>query len=448
MAGILVGCGRELTSRHSGYSGRMSIMDTVVEPRGAAAPAPGAGPSRSSSPLPGGYLRQFDSFRVLACSAVVLQHSFLWTLTGDNVVGWAFVMLLHFSRNAFFFLSALVLTYAQVTRPRSTVGFWRHRFVQLGVPYLAWTLIYWIYTLIDHGGSWGSAFELLGKDVLSGYYQLYFVVVLLQLYLVFPLVLRLVRASRHHGRLMAVSLGVAVALAADIHWPSSFGAVGRATVWIEHYWPFGRDLLTYQDQFVAGSLVGLHLDQISAFVERWYRQIIAAAGAIGAIATLWYLGAIWVGSTPGRSSDIYQPIAFVWFAAAVAALECGTWWWYRRTQEGRPPRSRALSAEYLASLTGGIYLSHVLFINMVRTGLEDVGLTQHLGWVGYVLVVYTITLTISALFVSLVLRTPLRWVLGGPVRAEQRARLDVGVRTPRVASHEVLPAPATLGGGT
>ena len=96
----------------------------------------------------GGYIGQFDSFRVIACCAVVLQHSLLWTIAAGNTAAWAFVMLLHFSRTAFFFLAAFLLTYSQITRPRSTLGFWRRRYVQIGVPFLAWTAIYWIFTMV------------------------------------------------------------------------------------------------------------------------------------------------------------------------------------------------------------------------------------------------------------------------------------------------------------
>src|ERR1700679_2641940 len=131
----------------------------------------------------GGYISQFDSFRVIACCAVVLQHSLLWNVQAGNTTAWAFVMLLHFSRTAFFFLTAFLLTYAQITRPRSTSDFWRRRYVQIGIPYLAWTAIYWIFTLI-FDGSFDRAGSLLWNYLVFGYYQLYFVVVLLQLYLV------------------------------------------------------------------------------------------------------------------------------------------------------------------------------------------------------------------------------------------------------------------------
>jgi peptidoglycan/LPS O-acetylase OafA/YrhL len=387
-------------------------------PANGARPRPNGALTRSS----GGYISQFDSFRVIACCAVVLQHSLLWTIAAGNTAAWAFVMLLHFSRTAFFFLAAFLLTYSQVTRPRSTWGFWGRRYVQLGVPFLVWTAIYWVFTMIT-GNSWDQAWSLLWRYVVYGYYQLYFAVVLLLLYLVFPPVLRAIRASSHHVAIMAASLLFALLLAADLHYTASFGAVGDWTRDIASKWPWARNPITYQEQFVAGILVALHWDQVRGFVERWYRQVIAGAVLMGIAATMWYLVAVWAGSTPGRASDLYQPIAFLWFTAAVAALECGAWMWFRRRAR-RPEREpRFFTAEYLAGLTGGIFFCHVLFINLVRSGLGATGLTPHLGWAGMVATTFVLTMGSAALFTALIVRTPLRWVLGGPVRAEQRARL-------------------------
>jgi hypothetical protein len=93
----------------------------------------------------------------------------------------------------------------------------------------------------------------------------------------------------------------------------------------------------------------------------------------------------------------------------------------RGRRPGHAPRF--LSAEYLAGLTGGIFLSHVLFINLVRTWLGDAGITPHLGWAGTVALTFLLTIGSAAVFTACILRTPLRWVLTGPVRAEQRCRL-------------------------
>jgi hypothetical protein len=77
----------------------------------------------------------------------------------------------------------------------------------------------------------------------------------------------------------------------------------------------------------------------------------------------------------------------------------------------------------LAELTGGFYFCHVLFINMVRAILYSnlVG-GSHLAWPLRTAIFYVGTAVVAVAFVSLSVRTPLRWVLGGPVRAEQRVR--------------------------
>src|SRR5215469_3593630 len=79
-----------------------------------------------------GYIGQFDSYRVIACGAVLLQHSLLWNIQVGNTTAWAFVMLLHFSRTAFFFLTAFLLTYSEITRPRPVMRFWRRRYLEIG----------------------------------------------------------------------------------------------------------------------------------------------------------------------------------------------------------------------------------------------------------------------------------------------------------------------------
>jgi peptidoglycan/LPS O-acetylase OafA/YrhL len=410
----------------------MALSVDALTLRGRTVAPPPDSTSSTFSPLEAGagrgaYLGQFDSYRVIACCAVVLQHSLLWNVEGGNVTAWAFVMLLHFSRTAFFFLTAFLLTYSEIHRPRTVTQFWWRRYVEIGVPFLIWTAIYWLVTMIG-AGSWAQAGSLLWNDLVFGYYQLYFVVVLLQLYLVFPFLLRAIRATRHHVVLMTASLLFALALAADLHYTEYFGVVGHATRSIMAVWPFARDPLTYQEQFIAGILVALHFDQVRQFVERRWRQVIVLAIGVGVVATLWYLIAVWTGTPTGGASDLYQPIAFLWFTAAVAALECGTWAWYRRqTRRARMPDRwpKAFSAEFLAGLTGGIFFSHVLFLNLVRNALDNSGIAAHLGWAGLVAVTFVLTITCAAVCTALLLRTPLGWALTGPIRAEQRARLGL-----------------------
>jgi hypothetical protein len=75
----------------------------------------------------------------------------------------------------------------------------------------------------------------------------------------------------------------------------------------------------------------------------------------------------------------------------------------------------------LAGLTGGIFFAHTIFINLIRSALTASGLAAHLPWVATVSILFVGTVASTGTFVAVVLRTPLRWVLGGPVRSEERA---------------------------
>jgi hypothetical protein len=177
-------------------------------------------------------------------------------------------------------------------------------------------------------------------------------------------------------------------------------------------------------------------------VRRWSRWVIIGSGIVGAGTVLWYCIVIALGASTGSASDIYEPIAVVWSFGAIAGVFALSVVWSGRSKvskaAGSGPRGGALtrlrvrlglgrlrrpSLTYLAELTGGFYLCHVLFINMIRAALYS-GLVggAHLPWPIRTVTFYVGTAVVGTTFVSLILHTPLRWVLGGPVRAEQRVR--------------------------
>jgi peptidoglycan/LPS O-acetylase OafA/YrhL len=391
------------------------------------------GRSATSGPFAPKYLRFLDVFRVVACAAVVCQHSFIWTGMSHNSVGTGFITMLHFTRNAFFFLSGLVIAYAQISRPRSLWGFWSRRYVQIGVPYLVWTAIYFVFTLLRATSTVHDAGHLLVTDLAVGYYQLYVVVVLLQAYLVFPLLMKLLRSTRRHGLILGLSMAFALFLGIILHYSLHLGPVTSAMRWLDHWWPWSRDLLSYQEFFVAGALAAFHLDEILAFFAVHFRRIGMLTAALGVVTLFWYMITIWGGGSLADGSDVYTPIAVVWSLAAVAGLLSLSWWWVNR-EPVSSKRRRLPSAAYLAELTGGIYLCHVLYINMIRAALESLGLFATLPWPITVAILYVGTLTFAVPFTALVQRTPVRWIIGGPVRSQQRAEYARGHVDPAFGS--------------
>ena len=361
-------------------------------------------------------------FRVIACAAVLAQHSFIWTNMEGNFVGTGFITMLHLSRTSFFFLTALVVTYAQIDHPRSTGEFWRRRYTQVGVPYLAWTGVYLVFSLITVNASWDEVGVFLRHNLLLGFSQMYFVIVIFEFYLFFPVLMKLLRAVDHRW-ILAGSLTFATLIGLFLHYPSWFSPLSGANQTINQTFPWSRNILVYQEFLIAGMLVAWRLDEVIGFVSRHYRRIFGVAGAIGVLMILWYMISVWTGTSVERASDIYEPQTALWCLAAIAGNFSLSWWWQQRTPESRIHATRRTlpSPAYPAGLTGGIFFAHTIFINLIRSALTTSGLLAHLPWEATVTILFVGTVSLTGTFVALVLRTPLRWVLGGPVRSEERA---------------------------
>src|SRR3984957_11382981 len=209
------------------------------------------------SPRGRGYLETLNGYRAIACATVVGYHSFIWAGMSTNVIGTGFITMLHLSRNAFFFLSGLVICYSQISHPRLVRAFWKRRYVQLGVPYLAWTGIYLVFKLFMVSLSWHEVWSFLRQNLLMGYSQLYPAFVIFQFCLVFPLLLRMLRATHRHGMIMGLSLALALVLGVTLHYPWLAPWATDVERALSSVVPWSRDLLTYQEFFVAGALGAL-----------------------------------------------------------------------------------------------------------------------------------------------------------------------------------------------
>jgi hypothetical protein len=165
---------------------------------------------------------------------------------------------------------------------------------------------------------------------------------------------------------------------------------------------------------------------------------ITSAG-VGVTTIVWYFEVIAQRATISSASDIYEPIAVLWSFGAIAGIFVLSRQWEQRRRSRRagslgaggrlgiplrPGRPWRLSITCLAELTGGFYpamSSSFTFSYIGRAVLYSnlVGGTN-LPWPIRTAMFYVGTATVGVVFVSVIVRTPLRWALGGPVRSEQR----------------------------
>ena len=217
--------------------------------------------------MAGRRLDQVDAMRPIKQAGVISTHSILYFAPAAASVGsGAALLLLHVSREGFFFISACMLTYAYPDLRRAGLGrfYWR-RFVSVAVPYSCWTVIYFCYLLPKaHYASVSAAAKSLVSMAYTGYFQLYFLLVIMQFYLLYPLVLMLLRRTRgHHGRLIAAAVLAQVTISILTHWhilPPLMIRYGQ------------RDALSYLLYLIGGGVVAFHLDE----VDQWVRLARAA----------------------------------------------------------------------------------------------------------------------------------------------------------------------------
>jgi peptidoglycan/LPS O-acetylase OafA/YrhL len=403
----------------------------AVAPAGPAAPAPagdvapagGAAPGRSRP-----HIVAFDMVRLIIIVFVVGVHTLSQAGGQVTVVLGAFTTMFHTSRELFFLLTAVVLTYNYGRRPRvNWLRFWRRRYWLVVPAYVTWTCIY--YAADGRGrGSFPGSF--LYHDLLhaSSRYHMYFLLVTMQVYLVFPLLRWVIaRTAGHHVALFLAACAYQVALTAALQYNFIHG--GPLAVWV-HNSQTGLWLDSYVLYVVGGAIVGWNFEQICAFTRRyasaWTVALAAGFGAAAGLAA--YFAEIYAGGkVPAAASAVFQPVVVVEALAFGWALLAGGLLW---TDRGAPHR-KFFAAGSKSSF--GIYLAHPLVLQGLLLAATTSGVLvtiRHAPAPLEVLVllgvIVPVVYGVSWIIASAARRTPLSLLLTGreyrPGRRQARAR--------------------------
>jgi peptidoglycan/LPS O-acetylase OafA/YrhL len=345
--------------------------------------------------------------RVLTFACVIAVPTLSTTHPLDDPRADGLVMLLHFTREAFFVLTAFVLVHRYGHAAPRTGPFWRRRFLLVGVPYVVWTVLYSGLQSVSYSGT-GLVFtapspRTLALNLVTGtaWYHLYFLLVSMQFYLLFPLFRRLLvaTAGRHRWLLLAAAV-LQVLVDLWIHDPAPTGTKA--------------DLLPYAGSFVGsyvfflvlGGVVALHRDRVLRALAEHPVRVAAAVVVTGAAAEGWYLWAVATGGNPQFASDVFQPVMLPWVVAVVAAFAVLGLGWARRG--GRSPAWVTWASER----SFGVFLVHPVLLwalTVAGPSAPTADLPPPLPTV----VVYLGAVVGSLALVALLRATPLRMPLTG-----------------------------------
>ncbi len=395
-------------------------------------------------------LDQVDAMRPLKQVGVVATHVLIFFAPSwGYVTANAALLLLHVSREAFFFISACMLTYAYMDLRRTGLRrfYWR-RCVSVVIPYLCWTLIYflWGFRNTDYPSA-SAALAHLGHLLITGYYQLYFLLVVMQFYLVYPLVLALLKRTRgHHGLVIAVTALAQLGICIVTHWnllPAVLITYAQ------------ENALSYVLFLIGGAVVAFHLED----VDRWLRgnpHLVVGLTMLTMIfaEVVYYLAQYGVTTVLGSGSDPFQPSVIPFNICAIA---CGYLAGVALVQPWRSQRVRAWVRSG-SNNAYGIYLSQFLFI-MLLNDHHWGRLNEVISWPVVMVLTVVIVYACAVMLTSLLARTPLAVPLTGRTQVpwstlvprQWRAGATATAAAARArpdAAESIVPEPATLAGTT
>ena len=267
----------------------------------------------------------------------------------------------HTSRELFLLLTALVLTYNYGRRPLKVGRFWWRRFWLVLPAYITWSAIYYAADGRARGAFPGAFLKDLANA--GARYHLYFLLVSMQIYLLFPLIRWVLKKTeRYHAWLFGLALAYQAWLTVGLHYKVGRSGNGIIAQFLngagQGYW-----VDTYVLYVVAGAIAGWHFDQLCAFTRRhlrsgWRVALVAATG-VAAGTGVYLIETEVFGATPNNASAVFQPVViFEALAFGWALLGAGLLW----SDRGAPGRKFAAAG---SASSFGIYLAHPLVLQVL-----------------------------------------------------------------------------------
>jgi len=373
-------------------------------------------PTRTAAGRPR-HLYEVDVLRILTFACVIGVHTTSHTVAAGDVPLNALLALLHFTRLVFFSLTAFVLVYSFELRPRPMAQFWPRRFLLVGVPYLAWSAVYVLASWLASGTTRGDVPVLVttyAEGIVTGtaWYHLYFLLVTMQVYLLLPVVVWLVRVTRrHHVALLVVAFLVQVVVFACYKYqPDSIA-------WLHGYQK--QFFFSYVFFIVSGAVAAAHADSFLRFIRVHRRAVLWAFAGAGALTLgVWALQ-VGLGQSLYAAGTPLQPVQVVWSAAVfVGFLAIGARWADRRRSSSRLARL----VDHASDRSFGIFLSHPLMIWALLYGDSALEAVVPRPWL--TLVTYVLVLVFSVAVTELFRWTPLSVPLTGRPSLAARAQRD------------------------
>jgi probable poly-beta-1,6-N-acetyl-D-glucosamine export protein len=208
---------------------------------------------------------EIDFVRAIAIMAVLIIHgtsnaTLLPVGTGSQAVFFILNRACLFTVPVFIWISGVVLFYNYYDRwdPTNSFVFWTKRLRRILFPYLMWSVFYYVYNqYMFHGKITFDAFYL-SKLLLSGNasYHLYYMVIIVQFYILFPIIMTAVRKFRLLRKGL-IPIGICIQAAAY-----------SINQWLHPIPEYASLFASYSALFALGAYTGIHYSTVIAWANK------------------------------------------------------------------------------------------------------------------------------------------------------------------------------------
>ncbi|NEW07618.1 acyltransferase [Paenibacillus sp. SYP-B3998] len=296
---------------------------------------------------------EIDIVRAIAIIAVVIIHGTAnATLLPVGTGSQAFFFILNraclFTVPVFIWISGVVLFYNYYDRwdPSTSFAFWTKRLRRILIPYLLWSVFYYVYNqYMFHGKVTLNAWYLF-KLVLSGNasYHLYYMLIIVQFYILFPFVITAVRKFPLLNKAL-IPLGICLQAAAY-----------SVNHWVHPLPEYSSLFTSYSALFAFGAFTGIHYAAMSTWIAR-YRSWILSAMVLGGFAFVGMLLLHQYGWIAVENTWFELALLLYCMTAALIFVQLG-----QNTLHKDSSFSKALTA--LGAASFGIYLAHPALLTL------------------------------------------------------------------------------------
>lgn len=350
-------------------------------------------------------LREFDFLRAFAALSVIAIHVTAEYATKSGA-GYLWNQAMRFAVPLFIMLSGFLLYYLELGRPKmGYLAFLRKRSKKILLPYLIWTCFYALYSMRGEAAVVSAEplymIKLIAKHLVmgTGYVHLYFLLIMLQLYILYPLL----RACLENWRAATLLISLAVTLFAQtmiyLHQTHVLVLPGIGIPYVSLFpiWLF---------YFVFGMLAAQQK-------ERWEEKL---RGKELPLALLWLIsfGVLLADSrlTGTYASSIKPSVMLYCFTSF--------FFFYASALRWRTTKSKlGIWFDWLSTHSFLIFLLHPLLINQLVLQANRLGFIHLWSGVNGMLLLYAATALSSILITYLISFAPLTDLIGG-VKAQQK----------------------------